>query len=60
MSQCRLVGYSECRMESESVTYTETEVVTDGVFRRMECVEEFRKDKVVRLQRISDIMTIGL
>ena len=44
MSQCRLVGYSECQMSSETVEYSETEVITDGVFRRKDCRTEFRDD----------------
>ena len=48
MSQCRLVGYTECKMQDETVTYSETEVVTDGVFTKKECRTEFRQDVVIQ------------
>ena len=42
MSSCTLVGYTECVMQDEPVTFTETEVVTDGTFTKKECVTEYR------------------
>ena len=42
MSSCTLVGYTECVMQDEPVTFTETEVITDGTFTKKECVTEYR------------------
>ena len=44
MSSCTLVGYTECEMFKDDVTFTETEVITDGTFTKKECVTEYRCD----------------
>ena len=50
-TKCELVAYTDCRMFTETLSYNETEVVSDGEYIPWECSNYTREEIHVKLVR---------